>query len=101
MLGGANLIFYRKVCYNINMRAYKYRIYPNNEQKQKIAQHFGCSRFIYNWGLDTKISAYQQDKKSLTYFALTNRLKPLKEENPWLKEVDSQSLQMALRNLDM
>ena len=82
------------------MRAYKYRIYPNNEQRQKIAQHFGCTRFIYNWGLDTKISTYQQNKKSLTYFDLANRLKSLKEENPWLKEVDSQSLQMALRNLD-
>lgn len=82
------------------MRAYKYRIYPNNEQRQKIAQHFGYTRFVYNWGLETKISAYQKDKESLAYFDLANRLKSLKEENPWLKEVDSQSLQMALRNLD-
>ena len=96
----ANLVFYRKVYYNINMRAYKYRIYPDNQQRQKIAQHFGCSRFVYNWGLETKISAYQKDKESLAYFDLANRLKSLKEENPWLKEVDSQSLQMALRNLD-
>ena len=82
------------------MRAYKYRIYPNTEQKQKIAQHFGCSRFVYNWGLEQKIAEYQKNKKSLSYFDLANELKALKQKNVWLKEVDSQSLQMALRNLD-
>lgn len=82
------------------MRAYKYRIYPNAEQRQKIAQHFGCTRFVYNWGLENKIRAYQQDRKTLSCFDLINRLKELKAENEWLKEVDSQSLQMALRDLD-
>ena len=82
------------------MRAYKYRIYPNCEQKAKIAQHFGCTRFVYNWGLETKMAQYQQNKTTLSCFDLINRLKELKSENKWLKEVDSQSLQMALRNLD-
>lgn len=82
------------------MRAYKYRIYPNEAQKELISKHFGCSRFVYNWGLENKIKAYQQDKKTLSCFDLINRLKGLKAENEWLKEVDSQSLQMALRNLD-
>lgn len=82
------------------MRAYKYRIYPNHEQRVKIAQHFGCTRFVYNWGLETKIAQYQQDKTTLSCFDLINKLKELKSENEWLKEVNSQSLQMALRNLD-
>lgn len=82
------------------MNAYKYRIYPNPEQQEKIARHFGCTRFVYNWGLEAKISQYQKDKTTLSCFDLINRLKELKSENEWLKEVDSQSLQMALRNLD-
>ena len=82
------------------MNAYKYRIYPNLEQQEKIARHFGYSRFVYNWGLETKISQYQKDKTTLSCFDLINCLKNLKRENEWLKEVDSQSLQMALRNLD-
>lgn len=82
------------------MRAYRYRIYPNQEQQMKIAQHFGCSRFVYNWGLETKMTQYQQDRTTLSCFDLINRLKKLKSQNEWLKEVDSQSLQMALRNLD-
>ena len=82
------------------MRAYKYRIYPSETQKELIAKHFGCSRFVYNWGLEQKIAKYQKNKKSLSYFDLANELKTLKQTNVWLKEVDSQSLQMALRNLD-
>ena len=30
------------------LKAYKYRIYPNNEQKTQIAKTFGCCRFTYN-----------------------------------------------------
>ena len=30
------------------LKAYKYRIYPNNEQKVQIAKTFGCCRFVYN-----------------------------------------------------
>ena len=29
------------------LKAYKYRIYPNNEQKIQIAKTFGCCRFVY------------------------------------------------------
>ena len=32
------------------LKAYKYRIYPNNEQKAQIAKTFGCCRFVYNIG---------------------------------------------------
>lgn len=82
------------------MRAHKYRIYPNKAQQELIAKHFGCSRFVYNWGLENKIREYQTNKKTLSCFGLINRLPQLKTEYEWLKEVDSQSLQMALRNLD-
>ena len=37
------------------LKAYKYRIYPNNEQKVQIAKTFGCCRFVYNQTL-----AYQK-----------------------------------------
>lgn len=82
------------------LKAYKYRLYPNKEQEQKIAQHFGCVRYVYNWGLERKIKEYQKTKKSPSCFDLCNELIELKSKNEWLKEVNSQSLQMALRNLD-
>ena len=83
-------------------KAYKYRLYPNKEQIKLFEKHFGCVRFVYNWGLDKKIKAYQQDKKRLSCFDLTNELVEFKKQKDfnWLNEVNSQSLQMSLRNLD-
>ena len=47
-------------------RAYKFRIYPNKEQKIMFAKTFGCVRFIYNLMLADKIKHYQQTGKSLS-----------------------------------
>ena len=40
--------------YHSTMKAYKYRLYPNAEQKVLIAKHFGCARFVYSWTLSEK-----------------------------------------------
>ena len=44
-------------------KAYKFRIYPNREQKTLFAKTFGCVRFIYNKMLDDKIKYYEKTKK--------------------------------------
>lgn len=83
------------------LRAFKYRLYPAEEQKVLFAKTFGCCRFVYNWGLNLKIEAYQKEKRSIGNVQLTNQMKSeLKSANEWLCEVNSQSLQSALRNLD-
>lgn len=83
------------------LRAYKYRIYPTDEQKVLFAKTFGCCRFVYNWALNLKITAYKEHKETLANVYLTNLMKSeLKAEHEWLSEVNSQSLQNALRNLD-
>src|SRR2546430_10184553 len=81
-------------------RAYKYRFYPTEEQKKILAQTFGCCRFIYNWGLSTRKTAYFQNRQSLSYNDLAAMLPTLKEHYPWLKDVSSVPLQQALRHLD-
>ena len=45
------------------LKAYKYRIYPNNEQKVQIARTFGCYRFVYNQALAYRKDAYEKEKK--------------------------------------
>ncbi len=62
------------------MRAYKYRIYPNKEQRELIEKHFGCCRFVYNWALETKIKAYEEDKTDLSCYDLCKMLTSLKKE---------------------
>lgn len=81
-------------------KAYKYRIYPNKQQKIQIAKTFGCTRFVYNHYLDARIKAYEADKTTLNYYDCANDLKNLKSEYDWLKEVDSTALQSSLRDLD-
>lgn len=61
------------------LRAYKYRIYPTDEQKLLLAKTFGCCRFVYNWALNLKIEAYKQEKKSIGNVELINRLKFLQK----------------------
>lgn len=83
-------------------RAYKYRLYPNKQQQVLLANHFGAVRWIFNYGLQRKIEEYQKHKKQLSCFQIMNELPELKKkkETKWLKEVNAQSLQMALRQLD-
>ena len=83
------------------LKAYKYRIFPNEEQQNLLANIFGQVRFVYNLGLETKISAYAGNKKNIDCFDLIKQIKELKDsECVWLKESPSQALQASLRNLD-
>ena len=81
-------------------KAYKFRIYPNKEQKVLIQKTFGCCRFVYNQYLAKRINLYRQDKSSMNYNACANDLKRLKQECEWLKEVDSIAIQSSLKDLD-
>jgi putative transposase len=82
------------------LRANKYRLYPNDSQKELLAKHFGCVRFIFNLALAKKTESYSTKGISLSRYDLQAQLKDLKVEHDWLKEVNSQSLQFALLNLD-
>ena len=81
-------------------KAYKYRIYPNEKQKELIAKTFGCCRFVYNKYLAQKIELYQTSKKSLSYAECSKAMTKLKGELEWLTEVDSTALQSSLKDLD-
>ena len=83
-------------------RAYKFRIYPNDEQKILFAKTFGCVRMVYNHWLDRKIRQYEENKTNVTYTICAKEMAAMKktEEYGFLKEVDSIALQQALRHLD-
>lgn len=83
-------------------RSYKYRIYPNKQQKILLDKHFGCTRFVYNFFLNEKKQQYKINKKSDNYYKQAKTLTDLKrqEDYNWLKEVNSQSLQFTLKSLD-
>ncbi|MDJ0676650.1 MAG: IS200/IS605 family element RNA-guided endonuclease TnpB [Calothrix sp. MO_167.B42] len=81
-------------------KAYKFRLYPNKEQSAFLSKCFGCSRFVYNHFLRLTTDVYAESKKSLRYKEWANLLTDLKSEFEWLKEVNSQSLQQTLKDLE-
>lgn len=73
-------------------KAYKYRLYPTDEQATMFAKTFGCCRKVYNLMLEDKIKSYQSIGK---FIPITPA--QYKKTYPFLKEVDS----LALANVQM
>ena len=67
-----------------------------------MSKHFGCTRFIFNKFLEEKQKHYKDNGKTLNYNNCSGTMTALKkqEEFEWLAEVNSQSLQAALKNLE-
>ena len=82
------------------LKAFKYRLYPTSNQKNLLEQHFGTTRLIYNLALNCKSDAYDTHRIILSRFDLQKQLVDLKKEFSWMKEVNSQSIQSSLLNLD-
>ncbi|MBS5790794.1 RNA-guided endonuclease TnpB family protein, partial [Fusobacterium sp.] len=82
------------------LKAYKFRIYPSDEQKIFFSKTFGCVRLVYNLMLNDRIKAYEESKgntdKKLKYPTPAK----YKKEYEFLKEVDSLALANAQMNLD-
>ena len=79
----------------------KFRIYPNKEQQNLINQTLGCTRLIYNKGLDMRSSSFKNGEKC-NYGNTSSMLTILKQSDDFtfLKDVDSIALQQSLRDLD-
>ena len=82
------------------MKAYKFRIYPSEVQKELIEKSFGCCRFIYNHMLALQIKTYKEKGTSYSKYDLVKMIPLLKKEYEWLKEVDSTCLQAVIDDLD-
>jgi len=84
------------------LKSYKYRIEPSEQQKILLNKHFGSVRYVYNYFLNERKNQYRETKKSDNYVAQANKLTKLKKDEStiWLKEINSQTLQQTLKNLE-
>ena len=76
-------------------KAYKFRLYPTEEQRILIHKTFGCSRFVYNYYLN-----YQKENGVKQSFDLCKDLKELENNHEYLKEVDSCALRCSIFDLE-
>lgn len=76
------------------IKAYKYKLKPNGNQKIFFEKSFGCTRFVYNRALSKRTGAYRQEKKRLSCIDLCKMLTFLKKEEDrlWLNEVPDECL---------
>lgn len=85
----------------IMIRGYKTELKLNNKQRTACHRHAGAARYAYNWGLNQKQQAYENNQKTPNAIELHRRLNELKKtELAWMYESSKCSPQEALRNLD-
>jgi putative transposase len=76
--------------------AYKYRIYPNKEQQEKLAKTFGCVRFVWNNYVET-FNSYNKETNSKPIYQNTTELR---SEFSWLKDVSYAAVQQKIRDFE-
>ena len=85
-------------------RAYKVEINPTDEQKSKIHQTIGVSRFIYNFYIARNKEIYEREGKFVSGMDfskwLNNEYIPNNQEMKWIKEVSSKATKQAIMNGD-
>jgi putative transposase len=83
-------------------KTYKFRFYPNAQQRQQLAVDFGCARFVWNTALDARGLAYRALGRCENYVSLNRALTELKQDcnHVWLNQANSTVLTQTLRDQD-
>lgn len=85
-------------------RAYKIEINPTDEQKSKIYQTIGVSRFVYNLYIARNKEIYEREGKFVSGMDfskwLNNEYIPKNQDMKWIKEVSSKATKQAIMNGD-
>ena len=81
------------------LTGYVVRIYPTDEQEDLIRRSGGSCRFLYNRLLDYEKTVYESEKRFAPEYELNIHILALKEEFPWLKDVNAQAFQQVSKNV--
>jgi putative transposase len=83
------------------LRAYKYRLYPDAAQAAVLAQFFGAKRWVYNHFLETQQTRFENKETHLSFFDCCKSITELKKQKDtsWLKDVDDWVLKHASEDL--
>ncbi|MBT9171193.1 MAG: hypothetical protein DDT18_01564 [Actinobacteria bacterium] len=81
-------------------KSLKYRLYPTKHQQQLLQEQLQECRWLYNHFLEERKNAWEQERRSISYFQQCNSIPALKKERPSLNKVYSQVLQNVADRLD-
>ncbi|MCY4364171.1 MAG: transposase [Gammaproteobacteria bacterium] len=84
------------------VKATKVRLYPTVAQQAALTFQFGAVRWVYNYALNWRSTAWKARGESITQRMTLDKLVELKrlEDTAWLRDADSQALQQSLLHLD-
>ena len=77
-------------------KAYKFRLYPNDNQRELINKTFGCSRLVYNHYL----SLNKEEGYNSPYANINDYVNNFKYEKSFLQEIDSIVIRKSIFHLD-
>jgi len=84
----------------MTVRTYKYRLYPDREQRRRLRKTLVLCKNLYNVALDQRRTSWASDRQKVSYRDQANELKDVKSKHPEYRLVHSQVLQDVLRRLD-
>ena len=81
------------------IKAKKVRLFPTEEQEQKLWQSVGTARFIYNWTLAKQEENHKNGGKFISDNDLRKEITQLKKsELSWLNEVSNNVAKQAVKD---
>ncbi|EDZ68180.1 helix-turn-helix domain-containing protein [Nitrosococcus oceani] len=80
------------------MKAYQLRLYPTLRQRRQLEKEFNACRYVRNWALDRRSTAYKQDGESLNAISLSRELTAIKKEKTFLKTASATVLTYVLKS---
>jgi len=80
-------------------KAQVYRLYPTDEQEQRLGQWVGAVRFAYNLGLEQRRDWWRPGR-TFDFASQCREVTALRAEVDWLRDVPVHPLQQAIKDLD-
>ena len=81
------------------IRTYTYKLYSNKRVESKFNKWLGICRYVYNAAKETREVAYKEGVR-LSEFDLSRQLTEAKKALPWIAEVNAQTLQAVIAQLE-
>jgi putative transposase len=81
-------------------KAFKYRLYPTEQQEQAMAEMLNTHRHLYNRALAERKTAWDERQESVSYGQQSACLKDERTTNPYLARTNFSSCQATLRRLE-
>ncbi|MBE5728581.1 transposase, partial [Candidatus Parvarchaeota archaeon] len=82
------------------LRAYKFRLYPTEEQEMALTNSLDAARFVYNKLLEHKINKYKEERTNLSKYSMYPIVKEILNENKSMNILYSQVYVNIIDRLD-